>query len=641
MDDSRLQFVALQEALAGTWSLESELGRGGMGTVYLAREAALDRPVAIKVLHPALAERPEQRERFLREARTGARLSHPHIVPIYAVGETAGFIYFVMGLVDGESVADRLQREGPLPSAEAERVLREIGWALAYAHAAGILHRDITLDNILVERRTGRTVLVDFGIATETERAGEAPLLGTPAVLAPELIRGEPPSPQSDLYALGVAGWAVLAGRYPFVGDDTTAVLLAHATAPIPSLAAAAPATSPRVVRAIERCLSKEVAQRPADAEALLSDLARPGERRTIAPALERWVTRGSRIRPLWAFACSIFAVTTADRSLWLWSGGWHLQWDLIVPLVTYFGGASALQMAFEVRELRRVQQAGYTVLDVRSIRRIPPSDAGSRDATLVMRLVRACILTGVGFFAVVVVVINPHYRVLYDIFGRPWLHLGKHIAEVGKWLWLALWAAIGAKLILASPTTNAGPFGRLADRFWNSRFAAWIAKLASWGLSRGQPAEHTLHRPTELVLDLAIDELWAALPDGSRAEFDAVPALADALRERVGEARELLQHLDRPGMQHSTETDSMRERLTERQQAGVRALEQLRIQLARLAGHAAPTGELTNHLRAARGVEAGLLAELGADANLLRRLNTSRRVTPRTLTPTPTPRPT
>ena len=118
-------FAGLQDAMAGTWSIEREIGRGGMGVVYLARDVALDRPVAIKVLHPALASDRQQRDRFLREARTGARLAHPHIVPIYDVVEHEGFVFFVMALVDGESLGERLRREGPMPHETAERILRE------------------------------------------------------------------------------------------------------------------------------------------------------------------------------------------------------------------------------------------------------------------------------------------------------------------------------------------------------------------------------------------------------------------------------------------------------------------------------------------------------------------------------------
>jgi len=154
------EFVLLQRAVAGRYSLVEEIGRGGMGIVFAARDVALDRPVAIKLLPPSLAASEESRRRFLREARTAASLSHPHIVPIHAVEERDGLVFFVMALVDGESLGQRIRRLGPLPAREALRVVQEVAWALAYAHGRGIVHRDVKPDNILLEAGTGRALEV-------------------------------------------------------------------------------------------------------------------------------------------------------------------------------------------------------------------------------------------------------------------------------------------------------------------------------------------------------------------------------------------------------------------------------------------------------------------------------------------------
>jgi eukaryotic-like serine/threonine-protein kinase len=188
------EFIGLQDALAGEYSLERELGRGGMGIVYLAREVQLDRLVAIKILPSALASRPDVRERFLREARTAASLSHPHIVPIYRVGEAKGFVFFVMAYVNGETLGDRLRARGPLSAAVATRLLREVTWALSYAHGRGIVHRDIKPDNILIESETGRALVTDFGIArgpAETFISDPGQVMGTAHFMSPEQASGE------------------------------------------------------------------------------------------------------------------------------------------------------------------------------------------------------------------------------------------------------------------------------------------------------------------------------------------------------------------------------------------------------------------------------------------------------------------
>ena len=184
-------FLDLQTALAGEYSLERELGRGGMGVVYLARDVQLDRLVAIKVLpaHQTLA--PGARERFVREARTAAGLSHPHIVPIHRVGEAGGFVYFVMSYVAGQTLGERLRTVGPLPPADAMRIMREVSWALAYAHGRGVVHRDVKPDNILLEEGSGRA-LVTYARPGGAELGGARVAAGAPVRLLPRRPEGTP-----------------------------------------------------------------------------------------------------------------------------------------------------------------------------------------------------------------------------------------------------------------------------------------------------------------------------------------------------------------------------------------------------------------------------------------------------------------
>ncbi len=251
----------LAAALSKRYTFERELGRGGMGIVYLARDLTLDRQVALKVLPAELAERPDIRERFLREAKTAAHLSHPHIVPIYHADEIDGHAFFAMAFVEGESLGQRLSARGPLPPVEAVRYLREVAWALAYAHARGVIHRDIKPENILIERESGRALVTDFGIARDGRQEGitvTGNVLGTVHYMSPEQAAGDFLDGRSDLYALGVVGYYILSGVFPFDSDSASAILVAHVTRDAPPLSSVAPSVPLDLSSVIDRALSKD-----------------------------------------------------------------------------------------------------------------------------------------------------------------------------------------------------------------------------------------------------------------------------------------------------------------------------------------------------------------------------------------------
>ncbi|HEX8942800.1 MAG TPA: protein kinase [Gemmatimonadaceae bacterium] len=260
-------------AVGNEYLIENEVGRGGMAVVYRATDLRLHRTVAIKVLPPDVAFNSDVRVRFIREAQTAAQLSHPNIVPIYAVDEkdNGSIVFFVMAYVDGESLGARLKREGAWPIEQTVRVLRDVADALAYAHARGVVHRDIKPDNILIERATGRPMVTDFGIARAA--AGDSRLtvtgvaVGTPAYMSPEQALGERElDGRSDLYSLAVVGYHMLTGETPFKASNTPAMLVKHVSERPRPVRERRPEVPAYLAVAIDRALAKRPEDRWSDA---------------------------------------------------------------------------------------------------------------------------------------------------------------------------------------------------------------------------------------------------------------------------------------------------------------------------------------------------------------------------------------
>ncbi|HEX9085185.1 MAG TPA: serine/threonine-protein kinase [Gemmatimonadaceae bacterium] len=252
-------------ALAPDFKVLGELGRGGMGIVYLAIDVNLDREVAIKVLPAHLTEPSGVRDRFLREARTSAKLSHPNIVPVYRADEKDGVVFFVMRHVDGESLAERLASSGPLSPLDAARVLGQVALALDYAHARGVIHRDIKPENILLERGSNSAVVTDFGIARLMEAAPQTAtgqVLGTVHYMSPEQVLGERVDGRSDVYSLGVVGFKAVTGQLPFAAKSATAVLVEHVMKEPPTVRSIGPGVPEKLAGIIDRCLAKDPAAR-------------------------------------------------------------------------------------------------------------------------------------------------------------------------------------------------------------------------------------------------------------------------------------------------------------------------------------------------------------------------------------------
>ena len=301
----------VERALAPQYEVEGELGRGGMGIVYRARDTRLKRTVAVKLLPPELAYRTEIKSRFLREAEMAAQLSHPNIVPIYSVDEKDGLVYFIMACVDGDNLGKQMATRGPLPVAEVRRIMREVAGALAFAHARKFIHRDIKPDNILIDKDDGRAIVTDFGIARAVQDGAETRLtatgiaIGTPAYMSPEQCAGEREiDGRSDLYALGTLGYQMLAGRLPFEANSTPALLVKQLSEkPLP-IVERRPDTPPDLAGIIMRLLEKDPSARYADAQELVAALdgkISSGYRAPV-PSRQPAPLMGQSAQPSWVY---------------------------------------------------------------------------------------------------------------------------------------------------------------------------------------------------------------------------------------------------------------------------------------------------------------------------------------------------
>ncbi|HWA40453.1 MAG TPA: serine/threonine-protein kinase [Gemmatimonadales bacterium] len=570
-------FLEFQRVLAGHYSLERELGRGGMGVVYLARDVALDRSVAIKLLPPILAAQPTFRERFLREARTAARLAHPHIVPIHTVQERDGFVYFVMAYVAGRTLGQRVREQGPLRPDEAARVLREVAWALGYAHAQGVVHRDVKPDNILLEEPTGRAMVSDFGIAqvAEADPISGAHRAGTRGFMSPEQASGEPLDGRSDLYALGLVGVYALTGTTAAEGEDARELL----------------GVAPGWLRsALARCLESSPDDRFADA-AMLGEAIAPQSLAApeMPPALRVWLTRMQPLvvaASLWslfmAIGFVIMGIQVLDGTLSYWK---------LVSQVFFFAGPWAVLALARVFETRRVLAAGYDLADLRAA---ATAEAARKREEFAYEAAKPTIVGQVARDLAILSVLALFGLAALDV-GRV---LGWSSAAVSRLaVGLALFAAASGVVGIIAPGrwSKRDVPSDLGARFWKSKFGAWVVKLAGWGLGRRARAADAAHRPTEVLLGDELEELYHGLPGEVRRGLTEVPgtikrltASAESLRAQVEAARALGQAADRE---------------QERMMEAVAALETLRVGLLRLRAGTVSVEGFTTDLEAVHDV--------------------------------------
>ena len=616
-------FDRLRAALAGRYTIERELGRGGMAIVYLARDIALDRTVAVKVLPPHLAADASSRERFLREARTAAGLSHPNIVPIHLVEERDGLVYFVMAFVDGESLGERVHRAGPLRPADAARLVQEVAWALAYAHGRGIVHRDIKPDNILIDKGSGRALVADFGIArvaaTETmSQQGE--VIGTLRYMSPEQsTSGAPIDGRSDLYSLGVTAFFALTGRLPFESENPATLIGMHLAEPAPPVLSVRTGVPARLAEAVDRCLAKDPAARFANGEALAEAIADARlTRRDVAPSVRGFL---GTVKSALVQACGLGAIA-------FWTAAWAENLPsveaVIQPFLFLIGMLGVVVAIRPVFAARAVLRAGLTEHDVGEA---AAEMAMARDVNtertmkqlrpfrwpLVRVILGALSLTSVWGLASTLEV--------WDLW-------------VGNVLAIIIWSvtaafyltlAIKPELLAGAVSGGSPELAGMLRRLWHGPLGRGLFRLAGIGMARSASVPIGAAVPTEVLLSRAAAELFAKL--------------APEQRERLGDVRQALEGLERAAVSLRERRDALVSALADagppdastrrgllvaeleaargavegRLGRAVTALENLRLDLLRLRAGVGGTDDLTRSIEEAHVVREAVEREIEA----------------------------
>ena len=604
-------FLEFQDAIAGRYSLDRELGRGGMGIVYLAREVHLDRSVAIKLLPPERASQPTLRDRFLREARLAAKLSHPNIIPIHAVEERGDFVFYVMAFVDGETLAQRVGARGPLSSSEGTRVLREVAWALAYAHAQGLVHRDVKPDNILLEGATERVLVADFGIAAAFADAAADGISGTPEFMSPEPVLGAPPAARSDLYGLGATAFYAFSGRFPFEGANVTEVLAKQVTEPAPPLASVGVVVPRKLAALVDRCLAKDPAHRPASAQSVGEQLGVAIEQRRELPvALRALVRRSGRldgggtliaaaaILPSSVFISAVFGPVAGFAALFagavLLPVGYFTNAAYKLSLKGFAHQDLAPAYATEMERAREELALERMLARPGMIERWMPTVAGVSatvfGVSMAVTLVEG--LTGMRLLSLFA----------FDFGGRPPMIID----------FLNGWPVFAGPVAMLSTLTSITLAQRRRDvdtefwsRLWLGRAGKALFALARKLMGKKVPVSAMTHRATELSLGMAAEQLFESLPKATRTAIGDVPAIlkrlqddAQSLRRRYDDLQEALAEAgDIAESDGYADVRSARDEIHSRLGEAVGALETIRLNLLRLHAGSASVESLTTHL--------------------------------------------
>jgi serine/threonine-protein kinase len=589
-----------------------------MGIVYQAHEVRLDRPVALKVLPPECVGQSALRERFLREARTAAKLSHPNIVPIFAVDEVDDLVFFAMGYIEGETLGQRVRERGPLRPTEAGRMLREVAWALGHAHLHGVVHRDVKPDNILIESGTGRAMVTDFGIAHISETkglTGAAEILGTADFMSPEQSSGDAVDGRSDLYSLGVVGYYVLTGALPFHGATIAATLGKHLTQQAPVLVTVAPEVPRHLSQTIDRCLAKDPSVRFQTGEALAEALTESLAVRQEMPGPMRVFVEQSRAAGSSVVALGLLVVTM----LVIWTVVFLVEgfsdWADIALGAVFVTALAATPVVMLARMARQLLQTGYGHAELLMALR---SDVDERrkqlaaeygDPSLTARWAKGIALGSTA-------------AILGSSATLPFLppHLW---GWVGGVFLAAFPALIGSGLVAAASHQMRAVTGARWLRFWESRIGRGIFKVAKLRLG-SVTASGPAYGPTVVAIGMASRRLFEALPKDLRRSFSELPDVLRDLEqhgarirarvEKLGAVLTQIETEQTPGERDAASTglankrSSLRDDVLDARRAAdvrlgevVQALETIRLELLRMHAGGGSIESVTADLTSAR----------------------------------------
>lgn len=607
--------VVLQTAVEGRFAIDREIGRGGMGIVYLAHDLSLERPVAIKMLPPLAALSAVSRERFIREARITASLSHPNILPVHSFEVSADWAFFVTAFVKGETLEQRVQRTGPLDAEDLMKIVREVAWALEYAHLRGVIHRDIKPGNIMLEEDSGRVLVMDFGIALGQYEPLTEGRLGTRGFASPEQVHGEPVDLRSDLYSLGVTGLYALTGTgIEEQPPDVDGLAFREHRLRVPS----------QIVATLQRCVAERAEDRPSSAREVVDAMDAGLNRIERIPfRLRSWITEGRGF----TIPLLIFMLLPFTDPAWLWTLPYRHFFYALWYGLPWIGIA-----VFRLGKLWEVTRAGYGIYDLRSALRewtrqrnrdlrTRAQSASPRISALVRGWTTGALtLIAGGYFSLPIfyALEGRTLENLYIVNGA--LYDALRVGSIGVIL-LLMGLIVGWVLPTWAPRQQDLLAG-LRLRFWDSRLGKWLAtgiKLVSQLASRHEQSVLWQGRHTEVMLHSGLLGLFGNLNSTLQAELEGLPGTASRLEQQALELRQSisrLRELESTALPVSTSAEtkdhadviaelaSRREAQEAAHKEIIQAIEQLRLGLMRLVSLAEAPGDTLDSLQDAKEYE-------------------------------------